>query len=103
MAIGYGLLLGSSAGSIRAVEAAAYASYFGVGHLGAIRGLATMISVASTAFGPLALSFGHDLAGSYAPAVTALAAVPLAVMVFAALAPDPSRGQCRDIALAAQA
>ncbi|WP_241769601.1 MFS transporter [Rhodococcus opacus] len=92
-AIGYGLALGCSAGSIRAVEAAAYAHYFGTGHLGAIRGIATMISVGSTAFGPLALSFGHDLAGNYATVVTVFAALPVAVVVFAALAPDPRRGR----------
>lgn len=88
-AVGYGLALGCAAGGIRAVEAAAYTYYFGTSHIGAIRGLATTISVGSTAFGPLALAFGHDLAGNYAAPVTVLAVLPLAVMVFAACAPSP--------------
>ena len=88
-AIGYGLALGCAAGSIRAVEAAAYTYYFGTRHIGAIRGLATTISVGSTAFGPLTLAFGHDLAGDYATTVTVLAVLPLAVMVFAAFVPSP--------------
>ncbi|MGB6179767.1 MAG: MFS transporter [Rhodococcus sp. (in: high G+C Gram-positive bacteria)] len=89
-AIAYGLVLGSAGGSIRAIEAAAYAHYFGTAHIGGIRGVATMISVGSTAFGPLALSIGRDAFDSYVPVVLGLASIPVAVGILAALAPTPT-------------
>ena len=89
LSIGYGFVLGCAAGSIRAVEAAAYAHYFGTAHIGGIRGVATMINVGSTAFGPVALSIGHDIAGSYVPVVVGLALVPFLVGVLACLTPTP--------------
>ncbi len=92
-AIAYGLVLGFAAGSIRAIEAAAYAHYFGTAHIGGIRGVATMISVGSTAFGPLALSLGHDAFGGYVPIVVGLASVPAAVAVLAAFTPAPKLPQ----------
>lgn len=88
-ALGYGLILGLSGGAMRSIEAAAFAHYFGTGHIGAIRGIATTISVASTAFGPLAVALGNDLVGSYATTMLILAPLPLAVAVFALFAPAP--------------
>ncbi|MGB7362213.1 MAG: hypothetical protein WA931_04170, partial [Rhodococcus sp. (in: high G+C Gram-positive bacteria)] len=72
------------------IEAAAYAHYFGTAHIGGIRGVATMISVGSTAFGPLALSIGRDVFDSYVPVVLGLASIPVAVGILAALAPTPT-------------
>ncbi|MGC1207208.1 MAG: MFS transporter, partial [Ornithinimicrobium sp.] len=64
-AILYGLVLGAAGGSIRGIEAAAFARYFGTRHIGSIRGVATAINLASTAAGPLVLSVGRDLSGGY--------------------------------------
>lgn len=88
-AVGYGLMLGLSGGAIRSIEAAAFAHYFGISHIGAIRGIAMTVSVGSTAFGPLAVALGHDIVGSYATTLMVLAPIPLAVAVFALLAPAP--------------
>lgn len=88
-AAGFGLALGASGGSVRAVETAAMAHYFGVAHLGAIRGLVTALNVSATAFGPLLLALGFARAGSYGPILVALTAVPVAVAAFAATAPPP--------------
>ncbi|MGB2922618.1 MAG: MFS transporter [Mycobacterium sp.] len=88
-ALGYGLILGLSGGAMRSIEAAAYAHYFGVAHIGAIRGIAATIGVGSTAFGPLAVALGHDIVGSYATTLLILAPLPLVVAVFAVLAPAP--------------
>lgn len=88
-ALGYGLILGLSGGAIRSIEAAAFAYYFGISHIGAIRGIATTISVGSTAFGPLAVALGHDIVGAYATTMAMLAPIPLAVAAFALLAPAP--------------
>jgi MFS family permease len=88
-ALGYGLILGLSGGAMRSIEAAAFAHYFGVGHIGAIRGITMTVSVGSTAFGPLAVALGHDIVGSYATTLVMLAPIPLAVAAFALLAPAP--------------
>ncbi|WP_232433551.1 MFS transporter [Rhodococcus sp. AW25M09] len=88
-AIVYGLILGCASGAVRAIEAAAYAHYFGTAHIGGIRGVATMIGVGSTAFGPLALSLGRDAVGGYVPVVLGLAVIPAVVGVVVAFVPAP--------------
>lgn len=90
-AAGFGIALGASGGSVRAVETAAMAHYFGVAHLGAIRGLVTAMNVSATAFGPLLLALGFAQAGSYGPVLLILAAIPVVVAAFAATAPPPRR------------
>ncbi|WP_340559854.1 MFS transporter [Streptomyces sp. GSL17-111] len=90
-ALAFGFLLGGSGGILRSVEAAAYPRYFGTAHLGAIRGSAHTISVGGSAFGPLAVSLGRDLTGSYAPAMLAFAALPAlaALLVLTTREPSP--------------
>ncbi len=90
-AILYGLVLGAAGGSIRGIEAAAFARYFGTLHIGSIRGVATAINLASTAAGPLVLSVGRDLSGGYHLPVVLLAAIPLSVGVLSLVARPPSR------------
>ncbi|GAA1181981.1 MFS transporter [Nesterenkonia xinjiangensis] len=87
----YGALLGASGGAVRTVEAASFARYFGTLHLGAIRGIVTTVAVGSTAFGPVMLSLGLDLVGSYALTAAILAAIPVVVGVAALFAPEPDR------------
>jgi MFS family permease len=94
-AAGYGMAVGAAGSSVRALEAAAFPKVFGIAHLGAIRGVVTGISVASTAFGPLALSLGRDLTGSYVQVLLWLLVVPAAVAVFGVLAPEPTDGRDR--------
>jgi MFS family permease len=88
-AAAYGMAVGAAGSSVRALEAAAFPKVFGIAHLGAIRGVVTAISVASTAFGPLALSLGRDLTGSYVQVLLWLLVFPAAVAVFGVLAPEP--------------
>jgi MFS family permease len=88
-AVGYGTMIGAAGGSVRAMEAASFPKLFGIRHLGSIRGVVTSISVAATAFGPVALSLGRDLTGSYVQVLLLLLMVPLAVSVLGLLAPDP--------------
>lgn len=91
----YGLVLGAAGGSIRGIEAAAFARYFGTRHIGSIRGVATAINLASTAAGPLVLSIGRDLSGGYHVPVVCLAFVPLGVGVMAFFGRAPSRDLMR--------
>jgi MFS family permease len=88
-AVGFGLLLGGSAGAIRTLEAGAFPRYFGTTHLGAIRGVIAAVSVGSTAFGPLAFSLVHDATGGYTAALLASAVLPLLVAAAALLLPVP--------------
>ncbi|MFW6692831.1 MFS transporter [Streptomyces sp. MAR4 CNX-425] len=87
-ALGYGALLGAANGLLRAVEAATYPRYFGTAHLGAIRGSAHTVTVAASAFGPVAVSLGHDVTGSYPVTLLTLAALPvLAALAVVAVRP----------------
>jgi MFS family permease len=85
----YGMMVGAAGSSVRALEAASFPKLFGIPHLGAIRGVVTSVSVASTAFGPLALSLGRDLTGSYVQVLLVLLVIPLGIAIFGVLAPTP--------------
>ena len=78
-AIGFGLAIGLAGGSIRSLEAASFPRYFGTKHIGSIRGLVALVSVGSTAFGPLLFALVHDLTGSYRPALLGSAVLPVLV------------------------
>ncbi|MGY1836052.1 MFS transporter [Blastococcus sp. SYSU DS0510] len=100
-AIGFGLLLGGSAGAIRTLEAGAFPRYFGTTHLGAIRGVVAGVSVGSTAFGPVAFALVHDATGGYTWALLSSALLPLLVAGAALLTPVPApRGHPADSDLA---
>ncbi|MEX1080013.1 MAG: MFS transporter [Homoserinimonas sp.] len=88
-AILYGLILGAAGGSLRGMEAAAYVRYYGTEHIGSIRGVATSISLASTAFGPLALALGVDLTGGFTIPAMVLSGIPLLVAALALFARPP--------------
>jgi MFS family permease len=89
LAIVFGALLGIAGNMIRAVEAATLPRYFGTLHIGAIRGLVASISVAGTAGGPLLFATVFDRVASYSPVLLAGAVVPVAVAVWAMVAPEP--------------
>jgi MFS family permease len=88
-AIAFGVAVGLGGGSIRTLEAAAFPRYFGVAHVGAIRGLVMSLSVGGTAFGPLLLAVGFERFGSYGPALTMLLVLPVVVAIVAVFAPVP--------------
>jgi MFS family permease len=75
----YGALMGASTNAIRALEAALTPRLFGTDHLGAIRGVMTALSVASTAAGPLIFALVYDTTGSYTAVLLVSLALPLAV------------------------
>lgn len=90
-AICFGLAAGTGAGAVRTLEAAAFPRYFGVAHIGEIRGLVMAISVGATAFGPLLLAGGFERYGSYGPVLTMLLALPIGAAMLASFAPLPRK------------
>ncbi|MFP4635736.1 MAG: MFS transporter [Nitriliruptoraceae bacterium] len=96
LAIAYGMLVGSAGAATRALEAASFPRLFGLAHVGSIRGVVTAISVGSTAFGPLALSLGRDLTGSYVQVLLVLLVIPVAVTIMGLIAEVPTRPERAD-------
>lgn len=88
-AVAYGIVMGAGGGAIRALEAAAFPRFYGLANIGTIRGLVMALNVGATAFGPLALALGYDLAGSYGPALNLLLPIPLAIAITALFATVP--------------
>lgn len=78
----YGSILGVMQGMSQAIQSSVYAYYFGRLHIGAVKGLATTITVAGTAAGPLIVALGYDLNGGYGP-VLAISAIVPAVLALA--------------------
>jgi MFS family permease len=92
MAVVYGLTMGLAGGSAGANVSALLPKWFGVDHIGSIRGISSTANVAASAVGPLILSIGNDVADSYGPIVVvcAIAAASLAVVALFVPTPDPS-------------
>jgi len=91
MAAAYGLVLGVGAGTIGALSGALYPKWFGVEHIGSIKGIATTANVGASAIGPLILSIGNDVADSYEPVVIGCAVTSWAMALAALLVPTPKR------------
>ena len=72
-------LVGVSGGMITVLFFAIWGHAFGPAHLGRIQGAAQMLTVLASAIGPLIFAKGHELTGSYAPALWVLAPAVLAV------------------------
>jgi len=89
-AYAYGALVGLNSGSMRAISSAYYPKWFGTGHVGAIRGVATSIGVGASALGPLMVSLGLTITGSYPRTMLVLCVLPVmgAVAGFMAGAPE---------------
>ncbi|MEM7091595.1 MAG: MFS transporter [Actinomycetota bacterium] len=88
-AISYGLVTGVAAGSTGALFPALMPKWFGVDHIGAIKGVATTANIGASAVGPLLLSLGNDAAGTYGPVVTGCAIACAVTAIIAGLIPTP--------------
>lgn len=73
----YAISLGAAGGASSAVNATLLPRWFGLRHIGAVHGSATLFNVASTALGPLAFAIARDLAGNYEGAALAFTVLPL--------------------------
>lgn len=86
----YALALGASGGGIRSTGAAVLPKWFGPLHIGSITGVSSLVGVASSALGPLALSRAQAVTGSFGSAAALFIVLPLAVAVVAALTKPPT-------------
>ena len=91
MAAVYGIVLGLGGGAIGALSGALYPKWFGVDHIGAIKGLATTTNVGASAIGPLILSIGNDIADSYEPVVIGCAVTAVVMAFIALMVPTPTQ------------
>ena len=79
LAIAYAVVLGAAGGASRSVTATLLPRWFGVDHIGSIQGLATFITVAASALGPVTYALARGWFDGYAGASLVLAAIPLVV------------------------
>jgi len=86
----YGIVFGLSAGTSRALSGALYPRFFGAAHIGTIRGAAFLIGGAASGIGPLVVSLGRDITGSYDPVMfgSAVTAIGLAILASSIRLPD---------------
>lgn len=81
LAMAYAGWRGASSGFWMVAADAAWPAYFGRRHLGSIRGIGYGVGVVGAALGPVILSLGYDLGGSYTPAIVGLLVLPVAAAV----------------------
>jgi len=92
-AFAFGAMLGAAGSMIRAVETVALPRYFGILHIGSIRGLVASISVAGTECGPVLFAAVFERTGSYSPALLVCAIATLIIIVWALVAKEPALGR----------
>jgi MFS family permease len=91
MAVVYGAAIGLGASSIRTIEGTSLPRWYGTASIGEVRGIVGTTAVAASAVGPVVLSLGRDLTGSYGATLLAMGALPLVLAVFAASVHPPQR------------
>jgi MFS family permease len=90
MAFTYAALLGISNGFGATTTTVIWPNYFGRAHLGKIRGMAMMSTMAFAALGPLPFSALHDITESFNFAVAVFLALPSFCAILALLASKPN-------------
>ena len=91
-ALAYGIALGATGSLQLTVGQVVWAKYYGRRHLGSVTGVAMLVSIAGSALGPMPMGIARDLMGSYLPALTVSAVLPLILAVVALYAHPPQRG-----------
>ena len=87
----YGIILGVTGSLQLTVSSVVWAKYYGRRHLGSITGVALFVSIAGSALGPMPMGIARDVMGSYLPALTASAILPLVLAVVVLFAQHPSK------------
>ena len=90
-ALVFATLIGFSGGATRVIETAEVPRYFGLAHLGSIRGWITGAAVAASALGPVAYSLGQSATGTFSAALFGSAVLPIVVLIVALRLPADRR------------
>jgi MFS family permease len=85
------VLVGSAGGMIIVIFFSVWSDLFGQRHLGKIQGAAQMLTVISSALGPVLFAKGHEMFTSYTPLLWALAATVTVLAAIAAFLKFPGR------------
>jgi MFS family permease len=75
----YAVMLGASAGAQRPLVATLLPRWYGAVHIGAIQGVSTLIGVAASAVGPVALALVSTWLGGYTEAAQLFAVIPIMI------------------------
>ncbi|HEY0550238.1 MAG TPA: MFS transporter [Verrucomicrobiae bacterium] len=87
------VLVGSAGGMIIVIFFSVWSEIFGQRHLGKIQGAAQMLTVISSALGPVLFAQSHKMFSSYTPLLCALAATVAILAAIAALLKFPHRAR----------
>ena len=85
LAVLYGVVLGAAGGSIRTIEASVLPRWFGVAHIGEIRGVILAAAVGASSVGPLLVSTLGAMLDGYGPVLNLLAGASITVALLAAV------------------
>lgn len=85
------VLIGGAGGMIIVIFFSVWSAVFGREHLGRIQGAAQMLTVLSSAIGPVLFAKCFELSGSYTPLLWFLAGAVALLAVYARLVPDAKR------------
>jgi len=88
-AVIFGAVIGASNGTMLVANNVVYANYFGVAHLGSIKGFSTASLVIGSAFGPLPFGLAFDLFHSYDQIITLMMIFPVLGFLSAVFAKKP--------------
>jgi MFS family permease len=86
----YGVAIGASLGCFHAINASAYAHYFGRKHLGEIRGISFVTGVMGAACGPIPFAIQNPTPGGYGLVLTLSALACVSVAIASYLVRDPA-------------
>ena len=85
------VLVGSAGGMIIVIFFSVWSDLFGQRHLGKIQGAAQMLTVISSAIGPVLFAKGHEMFRSYTPLLSVLAATVTVLAAIAVFVKFPDR------------
>lgn len=86
----YGAVLGASGAAVRTIEATALPRWFGIASIGQIRGSVMAAGVGASALGPLIVSLGLDVFGSYTPVLNGLGLISVVLAIVTLFVQPPT-------------
>lgn len=90
-AIAFSIILGVSMGLQSVSGGVVWPDYFGLKHLGSIRGMIMTSTVIASALGPIPFGFAFDAFGNYSGAILIMMLLPLVGIFAALMSPRPTQ------------